>query len=183
MEMISKDAFRFWKWVFSGIKDNNGVSSSGLKQFIDVWLILHILLSVLSSSLLAGNFLRFSQTVVFPLISALMGISLAWIGTSISIVTSNELRLFMKSHPGGVVTLIYTYQLAILVLVVTLALWYIPSFITVGSLPPFLTKKSVLSITRFCLMLCLSISIRECWHVIKQTSSAMIAYIAVKERE
>jgi len=60
-------------------------------------------------------------------------------------------------------------------------MWFIPPFVTIESLPQFLTKRLVLFSVRFFYILFLSISVRECWHIIKQTSSAMIAFIAVKE--
>ena len=180
--MVNKDSFRFWKWVCTGIQDENGVSKSGFSLFFDWWMIAHLTISSVCPTIFFNNFEQISTSLVIPLSSVLFGISIAWASTSFSFILSDELIKAARYEPGGIVTFIYSYQLAWLINLITLSVWLLGALV-IRDIIPILSKNGYATfLFQFVLYFLLSVSIRECWHVVKQTSHLMLIYIAAKER-
>ncbi|MDD3534834.1 MAG: hypothetical protein PHC50_01620 [Candidatus Cloacimonetes bacterium] len=177
--MITEDSFNMWKWFFAGLEDKNGKSKSGLSSFLDYWLIFHVVFATLCSLLIKVSIFDLSKIMIVPILSVFVGITISIMGVALSLVVSDELIKISEDEPAGIETIIYGHQVAILVLMVTLVLWLLPSIFEKSKIISYM--RLLVYCAKFVLFFALSVSVRECWHVIKRTTRTMVAIIAVKE--
>jgi|LSQX01.2.fsa_nt_gb hypothetical protein len=177
--MRTEDSLNMWEWFFVGLEDENGKSKSGLSTFLNCWLIFHGVFAILCSLFIKVSIFDLSKIMIIPILSVFVGISISIMGVALSLVVSDELIKISEDEPAGIEMIIYGHQIAILVLMITLVLWLLPSIFENSVI---ISNRILLAFcAKFVLFFALSLSVRECWHVIKRTTRTMIAIIAVKE--
>lgn len=152
--------WRFWRWLFVGLDSKK----PGFFNFIDRWLIVHITVALLLAFFVSVGVKEASATVLLPLASIFIGLSFAWAGNAQALLQESEIEKLTESHPDGIESYLYTFQLAILVILITLVAWGMAGL---GLFEAAFLKISCLQyLVKFLLYLLASITLRECWHVV-----------------
>ena len=167
---------RFWRWFFLGLSDR-----SGLWMLIDRWCILHIVVGAVSAWCIEVCIHDAAQTVLLPLAGIFIGLSFA-AGNAQTLLQQKEIQEFSLYLPDEIETHLYTFQLAILVILVTLCAWGLAG-LQVFSLQVFQAPCIQLFIEA-CLYFLASLTLRECWHVVLASQILFfIRHCAQKEKD
>jgi hypothetical protein len=150
----------FWRWFFRGREGR-----AGWKKFTNGWLVVHAALGAALAYALPFSLERSAQTVLLPLAGVFVGMTFAWVGNAQAVLQSPELERVAANHPGGIENYVYTFQAAILTILVTLVAW---GFAALGlferpcgwGCPAWGYEAA--SATLYALA---SLAMRECWHV------------------
>lgn len=148
----------YWKWFFQG-----GGHLPGYRRVVNRWLILHSLIGIGVALLVPLTLKDSANAVLLPLAGTLVGLSFAWAGNAQTLLESDEMDKISACHPGGFVEYVYTYQTAILTIIVTLVFWGLAGLNVFDQLP--LGKWAYFGVKSFLLALS-SLTLRECWHVV-----------------
>ena len=151
--------WRFWKWFFIGI---NG--KSGIAKLLDWWLLAHVIIAVGLAFLIDVNLKEAASTFLLPLASIFIGLSFAWAGNAQAIMQETEIEKFIKVHPDGIENYVYTFQLAILSILVTLVAWGLAGLGVFEK--PLFKQECVYFGVKSVLYFLASITLRECWHIV-----------------
>lgn len=171
----------FWTWLVRGMAGGK----PGYRRVINVWTAFHVGVGL---ALAVGTSMAISQVasgVVLPLAGILVGLAFAWAGNAQALLQTKELVAMGKAVPGKMYDYIYTYQLAILVLIVAFVSWSIASIgvidgildkcvLPVESAGRLLVKTFLFSVS--------SLAIRECWHVVVGASWMLRRRIEIKDQ-
>ncbi len=167
---LSKE-FSFWRWWFR----------YGTTRYFDRWLLVHIVFGYFLATNVTMNFEHAASVIVIPLVGVLVGLSFAWAGNALAMLQSTELALMASKNPRGMKDYLYTYQAAILALIVCIVLW---SLVALGlhhiklfaGLSPFqiiLGKMGFFALS--------SLSIRECWQIVLSTQWLLLSKHKINE--
>lgn len=110
--------WQFWKWLFCGLE-----SAPGIQQFKIGWLMIHAATGVGLAFLIDEPLSEASRVILLPLTGLLVGISFAWIGNALTLLRSDEIAALSEHHVDGLRSYVYTFQTAVLVIMVTAGLW------------------------------------------------------------
>lgn len=158
----------FWKWFFIGNK-----GKAGWKKFIDLWLILHISVALLLTVAVSSPLNEAANSVLLPLAGILIGLSFAWGGNAQALIQTSEIEDLAKHHPDGAENYVYTFQSAIMILLVVLSLWGIAGL---GVFENEFIKTNVIAYNsiEFVMFFTASLALRECWHVVLGCHSLLV---------
>lgn len=127
---------------------------------------MHAAVGVAAALLVRGSVVQSAQTVLLPLAGVFVGMSFAWVGNIQGILQSDQAERLYSVHPEGAENYVYTFQSAILVILVTLGAWAAAGLGVFDhycwwrcSAMPYLALK-------FWLFFLVSLAVRECWHVV-----------------
>ena len=153
--MTSK-RFSFWRWFFGG----DIVSRPGWKKIVcNGWFLVHVAaVGPFGAFLLRGEHVSgIAAKAVLPMAVVFAGMCFAWSGQASALLAHKDLASFFSKHPDGALNYIYTYQMGIFLLLVTVIYWGMMTLVggETGSLCDSILKA--VGLTLF------SISIRECW--------------------
>jgi predicted DNA repair protein MutK len=96
----------------------------------------------------------------------MVGITFAWASNAQALLQTGEIREIAEEYPGGINVLACIYQLAILVLLATLAVWGIAGTgVLHDGLAPLSPQWARIA-GKASMYALLSLSIRECWSVV-----------------
>lgn len=168
--------WEFWKWLLRGLKDK-----PGYLQLIDRWLIVHILVGIVVALVVDISLDKAAQTILLPLAGVFVGLSFAWVGNAQAILQENEIIALAKHHPDGVQTYVYTFQLAILIILITLILWGLAGLGIFNSCV-FLGKSPKI-IAEIILYFFSSLTLRECWHVVMGSQLLILSRIKIRNED
>jgi hypothetical protein len=159
----------FWYWFF---KDN------GYKKIIDKYIFIHILVGILLNYLVPLSLKECANVVFLPFIGILTGVSFAWAGNALGLMQASEISELSKYREGGLKEYVYTYQVAILIIIITLVFWGFAGL----SIFDYLEKNKILyAIIKTTLFMFSSLTIRESWHVIMGTQWMLIVSDEIKK--
>ena len=152
-------AWQFWRWLLRGLN-----STPGYKRLITGWLLVHILIGVGTAIVVPVKVCEASRAILLPLTGMFIGLSFSWIGNAQALLQQDEIERIAEHHPDGIDTYVYTFQLAVLVILTTLVFWGLAGLSVFDSRAEdgtylYFGVESGL----YCLV---SITLRECWHVV-----------------
>lgn len=168
-EKNSSSICTFWKWFFGG---KNG--RPGICKLLDWWVLLDSFVGIFCYEIVEKPLSVVAGTVLFPLSSIFIGISLSWSGAAQAIIDSDEIRLMGKYHKKGYAEYPYSFQIAVLIIFFTLALWGVASL-------EFFDKETPISFSfgRYLIHVVLygllSMSLRTCWRMISFSHELLLA--------
>lgn len=152
--------WRFWEWLFIGIEK----SKPGVLKLADRWLFVHCLIGLVLAYFSDLKIYEAASTFLLPLAGVFVGLSFAWAGNAQALLQDTHIEQLAQKNPEGIEGYIYTFQLAILVILITLGAWGI------GALKIFDAPKLGSCFVSFLIETCLfslaSLTFRECWHVV-----------------
>ena len=151
--------WQFWKWLFCGLKDE-----PGYRLLVNWWLVIHIAAGILTALLVGVSIHEAARTILLPISGIFIGLSFAWAGNAQALLKESEIEKIAKHHPDGIQTYIYTFQLAILIILITLVAWGLAGLKVFDVV--ILSNSTVQTAIEALLYFLASITLRECWHVI-----------------
>lgn len=160
----------FWPWLWR----------SGLRKLADPYLALHALVGLLLALGVSRHVSQIAQNVFLPFASVLVGLAFAWGGNAMALLQSKELHA-IGSHPvnpGAYRDWVFSYQLAILVILVVLVVWGVAALgmsddLTLLIPGPWRAPAKIAGrIAAFGLS---SMAIRESWSVVLGVHSMLLA--------
>ena len=163
-----KKRFSFWGWLAKGAG-----GKAGWRNLWDWWLLLHVSVGIALTYAVKDDIAKVAGNVLLPLTAVLIGLSIAWAGNALALLQSQEIVMLTSHHPDGSVGYVYTYQLAILSLLITIGGWGLAAlgvFDCVLAAHPVGRRALV-----FLLFGWTSLCVRECWGVMQFTHLILLA--------
>jgi hypothetical protein len=151
----------YWKWFFQGKTDK-----PGWRRLIDRWLILHTAVGVGAAWIVPTQLPDAAKAVLLPLAGILIGMSFAWVGNAVALAQSAELERLADQQADGIEAYVYTFQTAILILLVSLTLWGAAGLGVFDKPCPWNCGPWPYRAISAVLYLAASMAIRECWQVV-----------------
>ncbi len=149
--------WRYWTWLFKGLNGRPGIF-----KFWDKWLLLHAAIATVLTLWISMPLAEVAHTMMLPLAGIFIGLSFAWAGNAQALLQSDEIEKMVERHEDGIENYIYTFQTAILTVLLSLLGWGLAglkAFDGVG-------LSCITSFIEWILYLISSLAFRECWHVI-----------------
>jgi len=163
-----KPPFDFWHWLFvSGPQ-----KGSGVRKLLNIWSAVFLLAGILAAALIEKTLEDASRAVLLPLAGVLVGLSFAWSGNAQALLQTPEVELLASEHPGGLPDFVHTFQLAVLLILLTLVAWALAGLgvyeAYLGESPgPYFFCKTLLYFL-------VGLTLRECWQVILGTNQLLL---------
>jgi hypothetical protein len=157
MTETNKKQLSFWKWLWG-----NKETTPGYKHLLGLSQCLHLFIGIILGFMVARPIDIIGCTVLLPFTAVLGGVSFALSGSTQSILQTEELYKITEKHDGGLPEYVFTYQLVILITLVTVISWAIAGL---GIFEPLLAghHPDIYRFFKILLFTLTSLSIRECW--------------------
>jgi hypothetical protein len=176
--MNEKQHFDYWGWFVEGCG-----GGPGYKRVVNCWFLGHLLIGTIVALLVGEELKSAANTVLLPLAGIFIGLTFAWAGNAQSLMQSVEIHKLVDQREGGFEEYVYTFQTAILVILVTLVLWGFAGLNIFDKkwpthqcvIPYFIIKALLFSMA--------SLTLRECWHVVIGAQWLLIAQKRIKEED
>ncbi len=165
----------YWVWFLRGTGGR-----AGWRRLADGWLLAHLAVGGVLSFLVTVKHADAAQSVLLPLAGVFIGMSFAWVGNAQALVQSDEIEQLARASEDGYETYVYTFQTAVLVMLVTLAGWGLAG-LEVFEGPCLITCPSwAYKAAGVMLYGAASLTIRECWHVVLGAQLLLLAQRAIR---
>ena len=169
--------FNYWGWLFQG-----SGGRPGFRRLFDRWLAVHVVVGVIVSLLVKVDLPTAANSVLLPLAAIFVGLSFAWSGNAQALMQSPEINQLADHHEGGFAEYAYTFQTAILVILVTLVLWGLIGLRVfawfespqAGWIPRFFLRVVLFTLS--------SMTLRECWQVVLGSQWMLLAQREIRKR-
>ena len=171
----NKEFIGFWKWFFKG-----SGGKSGIRRLINIWIFLNIIIGIGLSLIIKVDLNVAANSVLLPLVGILIGLAFAWAGNVQALMQSTEIEKLSEYHEGGFIDYVFTYQLAILIILSTIVLWSIAGVEVYDKVWPTELHRSWYFFIKTILYSISSLTIRECWHVVLGSQYMLIVQTKVK---
>jgi hypothetical protein len=168
--------FSYWSWFFIG----SGADPGWKRLILNRWSFLHLGIGVVLAMVIEQNIEDAAKSVLLPLAGIFIGLSFAWAGNAQALLQSEEIGHMATKHKGGFVDYVFTYQTAILAILVSLVAWGLAGLGIMASCSDnghkwcvFFSKLFLFSLSSLCL--------RECWHVVLGAQWMLLAQKTIKD--
>lgn len=151
----------FWWWLFRG-----SGGGPGLTRFADRWALVHCAIGVLLTWAVRVDLATSAATVLLPLAGVLIGLSFAWAGNAQALLQTEEIEELASYRQGGFSEYVFTYQLAILTILITLVAWGLAGLRVFDDSWPRAAHHLEYTAVKWTVFTLSSFSLRECWHVV-----------------
>lgn len=168
--------WRFCKWFFRGLE-----ADAGWRLFLNRWLVLQIICGAVLALLIKEPPQDAARFVGLPLISIFVGVSLVWVGVAQALLQEKEIEKLSEYHPDGMETYVYTFQLAVLIILVTLSAWGLAALGVFSFLDSPCGCNSFWIESALYFLAC--VTLHECWNVVKAAQLLILCRIAIRESE
>lgn len=168
----------FWRWFFVG-----SGAGPGIRRLFDLWLLVHLAVGAALSLLVPISLESSANGLLLPLAGIFIGLSFAWGGNAQALIQTSEILQLAGKRKGGFLEYLYAYQLAILLILVSLTCWALAGlgiFDQVWPLDQHSWQYKVLAAGLFSLA---SITLRECWHVVVGAQAMLAIRLSLKEKQ
>ena len=168
----------FWGWLLHGCGRKPGYRNVITRALIGHAVIGGFLVCFVAKN---GTLASLASSVLFPLAGTLVGLTFAWAGNANALLQTSQVRKITQQLPSGIVEYAFYYQLAILLVLITICAWGMAGLGVLDHL--FARSVWARRAGLWMLFTLLSLTIRECWCVVDTTSRLLIARHAVQEAE
>lgn len=175
---MSPPVLNYWKWFVCG-----SGGRPGYRRLINVWLVVHAAVGIILAGLVPIDLTECARTVLLPLAGVFVGLSFAWAGNALALMQTTEIDAMTRYHEGGYSEYVWTFQTAILALLVTLTLWGIAGLRVFDETWPTPHSPSFYVTIKCTLFLLSSISLRECWHVVLGSQWLLLTRRTIRENK
>lgn len=165
----------YWSWFIRG-----SGAKAGYRRIINRWLIFHLFIGYVISYSVRISLTSCSNAVILPLAGIFIGLSFAWVGNASALLQSERMELIAKKHEGGFIEYAYTFQTAILAILISLILWGIAG-LQVFDKTWQVTNKYIYFIIKLILFASSSLAVRECWGVVIAVQWMLISQNELKK--
>lgn len=174
--MIDRSIYSYWIWF---IKGSGG--KAGYRRIINRWMFFHIFVGYSLTYLVRIDLTSCANTVILPLAAIFVGLSFAWVGNAQALLQSERMELIYKHHKGGFIEYAFTFQTAILALLISLVLWGMAGLQVFDRTWPTTGCPNSYNLIKFILFTNSSIALRECWHVVLAVQWMLITQDELKK--
>ena len=151
----------FWRWFFCG-----SGGRAGFRRLINAWLLFHLSISAGVAFIIPVDLGTAANAVLLPLAGVLVGLSFAWGGNAQALLQAAEIEKLAEKHEGGLADYAFTFQAAILCVLLTLVLWGIAGLQIFDKVWPTPNRPHTYLAAKTALFALSSMTVRECWHVV-----------------
>ena len=155
----------------------------GIKRFVDLWLLLHIFVALILSYFLPISLKEAATSLLLPVAGIFIGLSFAWGGNAQALLQTEEIEDVAAFKDGGFSDYVYTFQAAILLILITICLWAIAGLGFFDLVWPVAHKSKAYKIIAFLLFMLSSMTLRECWHVVLGAQSLLLMRFHVRKQK
>jgi len=120
-------------------------------------------------------------TVLLPLAGLLIGLSFAWGGNAQALLQTSEIENLSKHHPGGFEEYVYTFQTAILAILITLCAWGLAALGVIDRPSIFEWGYRLYPVVGTLLYSLMSLTLRACWGVVVGAQNLLIARKVIRQ--
>jgi hypothetical protein len=162
-----------------------GTTKAGWRRLFNKWCIAHLAVGTFLAWAVQSDLKTAASSVLLPLVGVLVGLSFAWAGNAQSLLQTAEIEELSEYHRGGLSEFAFTYQAAILAILACVALWGLAGLGVFERACLWQCSNWWYFGTAIVLYAFLSLTIRECWHVVlgAQALLLMRAYKKKIDRE
>jgi amino acid permease len=158
---VGNSVISYWQWFFKG-----SGAKPGYRRLVNRWILLHLCAGGIVAFLTQIDLQTAANTVLLPLVGILIGLSFAWAGNAQALLQSSEIDKLSEHHEGGFVEYVFTYQTAILAILITLVFWGLAGLHIFDTRWPTSQSSVAYFVVKTFLFLLVSMTLRECWHVV-----------------
>ncbi|NIW12447.1 MAG: hypothetical protein GWN31_00620, partial [Candidatus Thorarchaeota archaeon] len=108
----------FWRWFFIG-----SGAGPGIRRLFDLWLAVHVAVGLTLSLLVPISLEVSANGLLLPLAGIFIGLSFAWGGNAQALIQTSEILQLASKRKGGFLEYLFAYQLAILLILISLTCW------------------------------------------------------------
>lgn len=174
--MADAEIQSFWHWFLRGKP-----GSPGIRKLINRWVVLHLAVGEALAWAVAGTLQVSANSVLLPLTAILVGLSFAWGGNAQALLQTEEVEGVVSHHPQGLENYTYTFQAAILTILLTVSCWGIAGLGVFDARWPTPHHTTALHITKIVLYALISLTLRECWQVVVGAHQLLLLRHKIKE--
>lgn len=168
----------YWHWLFFG-----SGAGPGLRRFLDWWLVLHLAVGAVLACLLPMTLQNTGIGLLLPIAGVFVGLTFAWGGNAQALLQSDELSRLSSFRDGGYEEYLYTYQSAVLLILITLCCWAVAGLGILDRVWP--TSALILQYKMLAgfLFFLSSITVRECWQVVMGSQAMLLARFLIRRHD
>ena len=169
----------FWHWFAAG----EGEGSPGYTYYIDWGLTVDAIFGVGLMYLSPIPLAEAARTFLLPVVGIMIGIAFAWVANANAILHTPEIEGVTRKLRGGLVGVVWEFQLAVLLLLTILVLWGLASlqiFDVTWPTPDRVTLYSVMEIVLYGSASC---AVRVCWRIVRDVQNLFVTRHRVREVE
>ena len=180
----------FWQWFFlgssepeSGPQKSTGSKKSkpGILAYFDIWLIGHLCIGAILMLIVPMAINDAARSILLPLAGIFIGLTFAWGGNAVSLMQSDEINVIANFNRGGMQVYAFRFQAAILILLVTMVCWGLAGLNVFEPIRANKNLKINYAIIEVFLYFFISLSIRDCWHIVMGAQSMVLLRRSVKK--
>jgi hypothetical protein len=171
----NNEELKFWFWLIHGSDGKSGRGKSGIRKILNCWIFVHIFVGIIMAFIIPASLDKAASTVLLPLAGIFVGLSFSWSANAQALLQSKEINELAENKEGGFIDYVYTFQLAILFIIITLILWGFAGLQFFDIFWPSIRENILYFICKMVLYSFSSITIRECWHVVLGTQLLLIS--------
>lgn len=165
----------FWGWFFRGIKGD-----AGWTRLVNKWLPIHILIGGVLFGLSPVSLADAARGFLLPIAGIFVGIAFAWAASAQSVLQTSELEEWSEFADDGYEGVVYTFQLAILVLLGVLIMWGLASLGVFDQTWPTEKRRSAYIVVGVCMYASASLGVRACWHAVFGAQMLLITRYTIR---
>ena len=174
----SRPSLSFWRWLRKGVG-----GGPGIRRILGWAFPLHLAVGAVLAWLAPLSIQESANTVLLPLAGIFIGLTFAWIGNAQALLLADEIEELAQHRPGGLAEYVFTFQLAVLVLLLSLVVWGVGGLgvyeqrCVLPSCPSWLyfMAESLLFASS-------SLALRECWQVVVGAHSLLLVRKQIRDR-
>jgi len=167
----------FWKWFFHG-----SGAGPGIRRFFDIWFFVHIAVGVAASLIVPVSLQQAGTSLLLPLAGIFIGLSFAWGGNAQALLQTDEIEQFVAFRDGGYEEYIYTYQSAVLLILIALIGWGFAGLGIFDKVWPTNSQGNLYHIISATLFFLASVTLRECWHVVLGAQALLLIRFKIRKK-
>lgn len=175
----------FWHWLIIGDRSSSrshevASKSPGIYKLFNVWSIIYICIAIYITNTFVIELKVLAASMLLPAAGLFIGVAFAWGGNAHAILQTKEIEELAQYKDGGFEDYAYTFQLSMLIVLLTITLWTLAGIGIFENLP----SPYIQYVTIFILSLS-AIAIRECWHIIVGSTELLIMkyYVRIHKKK
>ena len=177
-EQDLKSTINFWLWLLKGSGGKRGVG-----HLISWSLLIHIAVGLSLGHFVDKRLDVVADTVFLPLAGILVGLTFAWGGNAQAVLQTSQIRRMARHTEGGLADYAGYYQLAILLVLITLAAWGVGAMGLFEGLAPRPTPTLPYRCVAALLYFLTSLTVGECWGVVDSARMLLLARTTISEAD
>lgn len=163
--------FGFWSWLARGSDSR----PAGLRHVVNGWLLLHLGVGIALALVVPDSIEACAAKVSLPMVGVLVGLTFAWAGNALGLLSSEAMSSLAQRHRGGISEYAFIYQLAVLVITSTLVIWGLGAVGVFDRTWPTPERRTLYFLTRVALFALTSLTTREAWSAVLGAQLMIVA--------